>query len=245
MFLEPQDDLGVEGWREKSGAVIRPEPVGLVAPENDLINIWHPEYLRVFLSHKASHKILASELKTATELYGVSCFVAHEDIEPTREWQREIEKALFSMEALVALITPDFADSNWTDQELGVAIGRRVPIIPVRLGKDPYGFVGKYQGLQGLNRDPASLGRALYDLLLANPTLISRLTESLVARFEKSLSFAHANTLMRLLAGIKSAPPHLIERIEKAPAQNDQVAGAYTVREELPKLLARLRRRRG
>ena len=81
------------------------------------------------------------------QLFGISCFVAHSDIEPTRTWQKEIEKALFSMDVLIALMTEDFSDSNWTDQEIGVAIGRNVLILPIRMGADPYGFIGKYQAI--------------------------------------------------------------------------------------------------
>ena len=54
-----------------------------------------------------------------------------------KEWETEIESALFSMDVLVALLTDGFHDSNWTDQEVGVAIGRKIPVVPVRLGKGP------------------------------------------------------------------------------------------------------------
>jgi hypothetical protein len=48
--------------------------------------------------------------------FGVSAFVAHENIEPTK-WQDEIEKALLSMNALAAILMPGFHESKWTDQE--------------------------------------------------------------------------------------------------------------------------------
>ena len=66
---------------------------------------------------------------------------------PQKAWQDEIENALFSMDAFVALMTPEFHDSLWTDQEVGVAIGRGVPIIAIKLGTNPYGFIGKFQAL--------------------------------------------------------------------------------------------------
>ena len=53
------------------------------------------------------------------------------------------------MDALVALLTENFHDSNWTDQEVGVAIGRDVPVITIRMGTDPYGLMGKWQALSG------------------------------------------------------------------------------------------------
>jgi hypothetical protein len=43
----------------------------------------------------------AMRLKECLGAYGITGFVAHEDIEPSRVWQTEIERALFAMDALV------------------------------------------------------------------------------------------------------------------------------------------------
>jgi len=180
-------------------------------------------------------------LSKAFDSYGVSCFVAHHDIQPTKDWQDEIETALFSMDGLLALMTQGFSDSEWTDQEIGVAMGRRVPIISVRLPMDPYGFIGRYQGLPGGRGDPTALAKKVYDLLWENSPLKARLAESLVARFEKSQTYAEANALMSYLERIEHAPPQLIERLENAPQGNSQVRGAYDVTARLPNLLNRLR----
>ena len=69
-----------------------------------------------------------------------------------RNGRYEIEKALFSMHALLPLLTDGFHDSNWTDQEIGIAVGRGVPVISVKLGTDPYGFIAKYQAVQVLTK---------------------------------------------------------------------------------------------
>lgn len=47
---------------------------------------WGENQLCVFISHLAKNKIFASELQAALAVYGISCFVAHEDIEPDAEW---------------------------------------------------------------------------------------------------------------------------------------------------------------
>ena len=70
----------------------------------------------------------------------MASFVAHEDIKPLKKWREEIEKALKSMDLLLALLTEDFRKSKWTDQEVGVAIGREVRVMPVRMGKIPTGL---------------------------------------------------------------------------------------------------------
>ena len=109
--------------------------------------IWGGDGYRLFLSHKAEVKKKTGSLKEKLRLYGISAFVAHADIRPTRDWEKEIVRALHSMDALVALMTEHFHESNWTDQEVGFALGRRVPTIAVDLGSGPYGFLARIQAL--------------------------------------------------------------------------------------------------
>jgi hypothetical protein len=109
--------------------------------------IWGTGKIRVFLSHKSEYKNETANLKEELSKHNITCFVAHEDVEPTREWQSEIENALFSMDVLVALMTEGFQNSRWTDQEIGIALGRGKRVISVNLGTAPYGFVGKVQAL--------------------------------------------------------------------------------------------------
>ena len=122
-----------------------------------------------------------------------------------------------------------------------MAIGRQVPIISIRMGMDPYGFIGKYQGLSGTNKSSDTLALDVYELLWANPSLKGKLTESLVMKFEKAGSFQHANKLMGFVAKIESASPEIIDRLEKAPQGNRQVLEANNVKKMLPQLLRRLR----
>lgn len=241
VFLDPQDDPALENWRENSGLRLAPGRAAVVSSQDQLASIWTPGQLRLFICHKADKRREATDLKGTLDSFGVSCFVAHEDIEPTKEWQIEIERALFSMEALVALMTGGFHDSNWTDQEIGVAVGRQVPVIPVRLGIDPYGFIGKYQGLSGKNKSADALAVDVYELLWTKANLKERLISSLVARFEKAASFREANDLMEHVGKIDSAAPAIVERLENAPKRNTQVAGAYEVQQKLPQLIEKLR----
>ena len=143
VFLEMQLSETTD-WRAQSGLLIGATKQ---APEASIRRIWVESSYRVFLSHKAEVKKEASQLKDRLALFGFSCFVAHEDIHPTMQWQDEIENALATMDAFVALMTDNFHESDWTDQEVGYAFARGIPIVAVRLGRDPYGFIGKFQGL--------------------------------------------------------------------------------------------------
>lgn len=52
---------------------------------------------QLFISHKAEEKGFASALKGALTPYGIESFVAHQDIQVTLEWEREIERVLKSV----------------------------------------------------------------------------------------------------------------------------------------------------
>ena len=69
---------------------------------------------KVFISHLATNRQFAGALQQCLLEYGISCFVAHNDIEPTTEWVVEIETALATCDAAIALLTPNFHESNWT-----------------------------------------------------------------------------------------------------------------------------------
>ncbi len=115
-------------------------------------SMWKPGFFRLFISHLSDNKIPASNLKQCLAKYGIDCFVAHEDIIPSKEWEIEIEKALFTMDALCAIVVPDFIKSQWCDQEVGIALGRRKLVISIDRGHVPYGFFGKYQALKSKDK---------------------------------------------------------------------------------------------
>jgi hypothetical protein len=77
-------------WRKESGLLQSAKRS--VLPEAER-RIWSNEGFRLFLSHKSEVKKEAAELKERLHLFGISCFVAHEDIHPTKAWQDEIENA--------------------------------------------------------------------------------------------------------------------------------------------------------
>lgn len=116
-------------------------------PRSDDGGPWQPDHFRLFISHASAHKEEAGRIRTWMARVGVDGFVAHTTIEPTREWIDVIEQALRTCHAMVAMFTKEFPTSPWCDQEVGVAVGRGILIVPVRMGIDPYGFIGRYQGL--------------------------------------------------------------------------------------------------
>ncbi len=130
---------------------------------------WTSGYYRVFISHLSELKNSAALLKACLEYYAISCFVAHEDIKPTKEWELEIEKALHSMDALCAIISEGFNSSEWCDQEVGWALGRNVLIIPIGREALPYGFMEKYQAIKAhAGKDTRNIAKSVFDSICEN-----------------------------------------------------------------------------
>jgi hypothetical protein len=216
VFLE-LGDADDSDWRKESGVLFSIQRDIAPATED---RIWGDSGFKLFLSHKSECKVEVAEMKKKFARFGVSAFVAHEDIHPTQEWQDEIENALFSMEGFVALMSEDFRDSNWTDQEVGVAIGRQVPIISVRLGTDPYGFIGKYQALTS---DWAKAALEVTKLMINKPLML----ESYLRTVENCKSWDHGNELAELLSSISSLSGHQADRLVNAYNSNSEVRGAF------------------
>ena len=155
------------------------------------------------------------------------------------EWQREIERALFSMDAFVALLSEDFHHSMWTDQEVGVAIGRGVPLIAVRLGMDPYGFMGKSQGLGGCRwEDPYGIAVKVFRLLYKHLPDKSRLFDCALAAYAASTSWEDsASKIEHLLSLFESLTQDQVKRLLEAYRANRQNKSSFRGMDLLQPLL--------
>lgn len=154
LLVKIAEDLDIEIRAVQAGSA--------VLPRNWVAN----SQFRLFISHISKHKDRASRLKECLAPYAINGFVAHEDIYPTLEWQREIERALYAMDAFLAIHTPGFSQSVWTQQEIGFALGRGVKIISFKMGEDPTGFIAKQQALARRNRTAEAIAEEVNQMLL-------------------------------------------------------------------------------
>ena len=192
---------------------------------------WEDSGCRVFITHLWKYREDAVAFKTALESWGVDSFVAHRDINPGAEWVRVITAALHSCDALVALLHNDFKKSDWCDQEVGVALGRRIPVIPVNVDMNPHGLLGSLQALRWRQTedDPAAtLAENLVDLLIADRRTHDRTVEALVQRLATARSYEEANRTSSKLSSAKaSLSTDQIKRLVAAVDANRQVREAW------------------
>ncbi len=136
------------------------------------------DQFRLFISHTSSEKLKATRLKECLAPYAISGFVAHEDIHPTLEWQGEIERALRTMDAFIAIHTVGFSKSFWTQQEVGFACGRGAKVISFKMGEDPTGFISKNQALARRQRTAEEIAVEIDTLLSEDDRTSGRLAEA-------------------------------------------------------------------
>ena len=147
----------VSGLRSENKKIIPPK-------------IWEDcKDFKLFISHLAAHKDKATKLKESLKKYHILSFVAHEDITPTLPWQEEIEKALYSMEAMLCIHTKGFSESPWTQQEIGFGLSRGVRIISLRMDEDPKGFIYKRQAILPKGRDADGVAEEINTILISDP----------------------------------------------------------------------------
>ncbi len=181
---------------------------------------WTLGFFKMFISHLTINKESATNLKKCLADYAISGFVAHEDIEPSTEWRQEIERALFNMNSLCAIITPKFIESPWCDQEVGAAIGRRVLVIPIRKGADPYGLLGKYQGIQSNRKDANAIASDVFKIVSTNEkskTAYSEIVRNLILNAKNT---EEGLKWLKLLDKIPSADPSIVSDLHSKFASN-------------------------
>lgn len=191
----------------------------------DSLSIWNPGCIRLFISHRDKYKSQANELAELLLNYGISSFVAHDSIEPMEQWQQTILKGLETMELMLAFVTDDFHESYWTNQEIGYALARNIPIISLRLQKnDPAGFIAEKQALKGDLTNLKSLLPDLYDLLAKKLGNQSRMQTALIEAFATSPEWSETTRRFdKLSKHVTKLSDSEIERITSAYRENNQL----------------------
>lgn len=204
-------------------------------------DLWRADHFRLFLSHVSSFKKNATTLGDRLLKYRISSFVAHEQIRPSREWQNEINRALATMDALVALLTDGFHESYWTDQEIGYALGRGVLVVSVNRDLDPYGFIARHQAVPGRNATVREVAARIFKVLVQHDQTRPRMVEALLA----GLAAAENSARARMLVGHLEAVPILVadelNTLRGVAGTNQAVATATGMTERIETLATRAR----
>lgn len=186
---------------------------------------WKPGYARVFLSHSAKHKEFVGEVSDELAVLGIHGFVAHETMEYTKPWQDQIEAALKSMQAFVAIVHPEFNKSAFCHQEVGWALGRRVPHYAVRMGVDPNGLLGRDQWPSGAGRLAGDVAHLIYQWAANLPDMGNSITEGLFSALAEAGNYYDAEAAAKRIVALGDLADNDWGRLDQAYWSNNQVYG--------------------
>lgn len=188
---------------------------------------------QIFLSYSTANRHLAGQFKDSLETMGFDVFLAHSTLVASTEWRSKIKEELEDREVFIVLLTPEAKESDWVDQEIGIAIALKKTIIPIQAPTRVYGFAADYHAVVlGEQQDVWEVLRQVVRGIAAKfPTQLDPFRKGLIERLCKSTSFEEAKNSLRIL---QSIPPDLTidERrtIYQASQRNGQIGGYNEVK---------------
>jgi hypothetical protein len=179
--------------------------------------------IKVFISYSSKDGRLAGILKHLIERYNLNAFLAHEDIQPTAEWRETIIHELKACDIFIPFITKQFSQSDWTDQETGMAIAWDKLIIPLRIDKNPYGFIGKFQALKVYRGYIKASISEILKVIKEHTKLTEPLKECLISALTNARDFDEVEAVISQLKEFKSFSKKQVNQIIQSAILNNQV----------------------
>ena len=196
--------------------------------------------VRVFISYATNttqEREFAGDFKRALERFGLEVFLAHEDINPSSDWQEAIIENLKSNDIFMPIITENFRQSLWTDQESGMAVIEKKLIIPVAVdGHVPYGFLGKFQAYRQDSKLPISVSKIVEAIMQRKPELAISLLDSLIKSFAASFNYDDAGLKSSLLLKFDTMTAEQANEVFRSILLNGQIYESMSAHENINKL---------
>ncbi len=103
---------------------------------------------------------------------------------------------------------------------MGYPLGRGVPLIAVKIGRDPYGFIGKFQALAC---DWTDASFPLVKLLIKQPSMLA----AYIRAVQTCKSFDQGNALSKVLTHVEGLTREQTESLVLAFNENTQLQGSF------------------
>lgn len=117
---------------------------------------------QVYVSHAPGDLSLIQDLFSTVKNFPFGVHIALEEIESGRSRKR-LEGRLANSDLVVAVVTEDAAGNRWIEQEIGYAVAKGIPVLPLHdEGTDPHGYIGD---VEGVTIDRTDLTVTIFNLL--------------------------------------------------------------------------------
>ncbi len=108
--------------------------------------------MKMFISHSATDKKVLGDLKRDLFICGINCFLAHDDITPGEHDLERIKKEIANCDIFLIVGNKEAKDSIYCNQEIGMAIAHKKPIIStIDNTTSSWGFIARQQAIKYKN----------------------------------------------------------------------------------------------
>lgn len=205
----------------------------------ELPNYWSRVRFRVFISYRSRYKKEAGELAYALRPYLFTTFVAHRDIPPLTVWRDELLIALKTAQVYIALLTEDFREGEWTDNEVGFGLGRNRLVIPISYGGEPYGLLEHWHHGLAFTEDYDYMASQISELIMKNELTGIEYLWTVIHHFANSSSWNDAKKYISMLEDFPTIPSVFLDLIHDAAQTNREIADAFGVPSRVETLVKR------
>ena len=125
-------------------------------------------------------------------------------------------------------ITDGFFDSVWTNQEIGYALARGVPIVSIKMGtQDPIGFISKRQAINGIGKDLSENALKIKSTLRKGVRNSPRYRKYALSRFDNVGSYDEACEAFEDIKSLPTITNQTIESLVESFNSNSQLNQCY------------------
>jgi len=182
----------------------------------------------IFLSYHRNNRDVAKTIKEKLEQRGMQVFMAPDDITGGSKFLSVMYKKIESCHAFIALISNDYPTSEYSDHEIGIALGFDKAVLPICIDeKTPYGFLREYHCVCSSDVDIEQKIQEIADTIMILTDTGKEYMDLLIHNLENTGSFVNANHWSKKLAKYSVFTSDQIVRIANARVSNDQIYNSF------------------
>jgi hypothetical protein len=178
----------------------------------------------------------------------VRAFLAHDDIEPSEEWDEEIIRELNECAVFIVVLSEESKRSQYVNQEIGFALARQVLILPLKYPLNPWCFLSSIQAMEleyketftnsGIKRDVNyhDTAIAIVEKLMRREEFHGAIRRALLRGLKVSSNVVETAAKIRLLKTCESFVDEEADEIICAVLKSEKVSDSFAV----PALMNRL-----
>lgn len=102
--------------------------------------------IRVFVSYASDNEEEVNRIEEALKCNGITV-LRDKRIPGGAAFPSEIKSFIDHAQVFMPIISKKSIKKGWVQQEVGFAVGREIPMLPVRIGEEPNGFIRDFQAV--------------------------------------------------------------------------------------------------